>query len=149
MLKDDLDYHILKLLQENARLSFAQIGREVGLSPSAVGERVQRLEDTEVITGYAAQVNPKKMGWSLAAIIMMSVSRIHFQSFTESLDDYPEMVSCTRVTGKDCLIMKFYLKDSEHLEETINKLALHGEPTTLLILNELKKNVSIAPASPL
>ncbi|MCK8520020.1 Lrp/AsnC family transcriptional regulator [Aquimarina sp. D1M17] len=149
MLKDDLDYHILKLLQENARLSFAQIGREVGLSPSAVGERVQRLEDTEVITGYAAQVNPKKMGWSLAAIIMMSVNRIHFQSFTESLDDYPEMVSCTRVTGKDCLIMKFYLKDSQHLEETINKLALHGEPTTLLILNELKKNVSIAPASPL
>ncbi len=139
MLKDELDQRILNLLQANARLSFAQIGREVGLSPSAVAERVQRLEETQVITGYAAQVDPMKLGWSLAAIIMMSVNRINYQTFKESLSEYPEMVSCTRVTGKDCLIMKFYLRDSKHLEETINRLAMYGEPTTLLILNELKK----------
>ncbi len=140
MLKDNLDWKILELLQENARLSFAQIAREVGLSPSAVGERVQRLEDTEVITGYTTKVNAVKLGWSLSAFIMMSVNRINFQPFTDALDQFPEMLSCTRVTGKDCLIMKFLLKDSKHLEEVINRLAQHGEPTTLLILNELKEH---------
>ena len=139
MLKDKLDWKILEILQQNARLSFAQIGREVGLSPSAVAERIQRLEETQVITGYTTQVDPSKLGWSLSAIIMMSVNRINFQTFTETLSEYPELISCTRVTGKDCLIMKFYLRDSKHLEETINKLTLYGEPTTLLILNELKK----------
>jgi len=140
MLKDDLDWKILELLQENARLSFAQIARSIGLSPSAVAERVQRMEDTGVITGYNTQVDPSKLGWSLAAMIMMSVNRINFQSFTDSMGQYPEMATCTRVTGKDCLIMKFYLKDSKHLEEVINRLTQHGEPTTLLILNELKES---------
>ncbi|MEW7290810.1 Lrp/AsnC family transcriptional regulator [Aquimarina sp. 2304DJ70-9] len=143
MLKDDLDWKILELLQENARLSFAQIGRVVKLSPSAVAERVQRMEDTEVITGYSTQVNPLKLGWSLSAFIMMSVNRINFQSFTDTLSEYPEMVECTRVTGKDCLIMKFHVKDSKHLEDVINRLAMHGDPTTLLILNEVKKNGKI------
>lgn len=149
MVKDDLDWKILELLQENARLPFAHIGRVVGLSPSAVAERVQRLEDTEVITGYTTQVNPAKLGWSLSAFIMMSVNRINFQSFTDALDAdaYPEMVECTRVTGKDCLIMKFYVKDSKHLEEVINRLAQHGDPTTLLILNELMKNGAIGRCS--
>ncbi|MBQ4819268.1 Lrp/AsnC family transcriptional regulator [Aquimarina sp. MMG016] len=140
MLRDNLDRKILELLQKNARLSFAQIGREVALSPSAVAERVQRLEDAEVITGYITQVNPSKLGWLLSAIIMMSVNRINFQPFIDTLGDYPEMESCTRITGKDCLIMKFHLRDSAHLEEVINKLTLHGDPTTLLILNELKKD---------
>ncbi len=140
MVKDELDWKILELLQENARLSFAQIAREVGLSPSAVAERVQRMEDTELIMGYTANVDPTKLGWSLSAFIMMSVNRINFQPFTDSLDQYPEMVSCTRVTGKDCLIMKFHLKDSKHLEEVINRLAQHGDPTTLLILNELMQH---------
>ncbi len=143
MLKDDLDWKILELLQDNSRLSFAQIGREIGLSPSAIGERVQRMEDTEVITGYTTRIDPTKLGWSLSAFIMMSVTSINFQPFKDKLDEFSEMVTCTRVTGKDCLIMKFYLKDSKHLEEVINRLAQYGEPTTLLILNELKENGKI------
>ncbi|WP_271767983.1 Lrp/AsnC family transcriptional regulator [Aquimarina algiphila] len=141
MVKDDLDWKILELLQENARMPFAQIGRVVGLSPSAIAERVQRMEETEVITGYTAQVAPDKLGWSLSVIIMMSVNRINFESFTNDLShEYPEMVECTRVTGKDCLIMKFHVKNSNHLEEVVNRLSRHGDPTTLLILNELLKN---------
>jgi len=143
MVKDDLDWKILELLQKNARLTFAEIGRTVGLSPSAVAERVQRLEDTEVITGYTTQIKPSKLGWSLSAFIMMGVTMVNFKSFIETLDLYPEMEECTRVTGKDCLLMKFHLKDSAHLEEVINRLAKHGEPTTLLILNEVKKNGTI------
>ncbi|WP_109434946.1 Lrp/AsnC family transcriptional regulator [Aquimarina sp. AU119] len=141
MVKDDLDWKILELLQENARMSFAQIGRVVGLSPSAIAERVQRMEDTEVITGYTTQIDPQKLGWSLSVIIMMSVNRVNFESFTNDLSNkYPEMVECTRVTGKDCLIMKFHVKNSNHLEEVVNRLSRHGDPTTLLILNELLKN---------
>ncbi len=143
MVKDSLDGKILELLQKNARLTFAQIGRTVGLSPSAVGERVQRLEDTEVIVGYTTQVSPSKLGWSLSAFIMMGVTMINFSSFLDTLDQYPEMEECTRVTGKDCLLMKFHLIDSAHLEEVIDRLAKHGEPTTLLILNEVKKNGTI------
>ncbi|WP_103068113.1 Lrp/AsnC family transcriptional regulator [Aquimarina sediminis] len=143
MVKDDLDWKILEVLQENARLPFAQIGRAVGLSPSAVAERIQRMEDTGVIMGYKTLVSPLKMGWSLSAYIMMSVSRVNFQPFIDSLKSYPEMVECSRVTGKDCLIMKFHVKDSQHLEKVINRLTQFGDPTTLLILNELLKNGNI------
>jgi len=132
-----IDYAKRRFRLENSRIITRKCSSFVC---SNCAERVQRMEDTGVITGYNAQVDPSKLGWSLAAMIMMSVNRINFQSFTDSMDQYPEMATCTRVTGKDCLIMKFYLKDSKHLEEVINRLTQHGEPTTLLILNELKES---------
>ncbi len=98
----------------------------------------------KIYSTSTTQIDPYKLGWSLSVIIMMSVNRINFESFTNNLyNEYPEMVERTRVTGKDCLIMKFHIKNGNHLEEVVNRLLRHGDPTTLLILNELLKNGSI------
>jgi Lrp/AsnC family transcriptional regulator, leucine-responsive regulatory protein len=140
MLKDEIDWKILELLQKNSRLSFAQIGREIGLSASAVADRIERLEDVGVIKGYSVLIDPKKIGLSISAFISISLSNTNYKPFVNSLSNFPEMVQCSRVTGKDCLIMKFHLKDSSHLEKLIDKLAVHGNPSTLIVLSEIIEN---------
>ncbi|GAA0711800.1 Lrp/AsnC family transcriptional regulator [Aquimarina litoralis] len=140
MVKDELDRKILCYLKENSRASYAQIGREIGLSASAVGERIQRLEETEVIKGYKTLIDPKKMGLSVSAYILMSLESKNFHSFVEIMKDYPEIEHCSRVTGENCLIMKINVKDSGHLQKFIDRLAKHGNPSTQVILSDLITN---------
>lgn len=136
-MKDEIDWEIIKLLQENSRLSFAQIGREVGLSPSAVAERIQRLEEQGVIQQYTIVIDPKKVGFSLSAYILLGLNGYNFNAFMEALKSFPEIIHCSRVTGQDCLVMKVNLKDSNHLEQMINKLSKYGNPTTLVVLSDI------------
>lgn len=143
MIKDDLDWKIIELLQLNSRLSYAFIGRKIGLSASAVAERVQRLEDTDVIKGYSVVINPKKVGLPLSAYISISLNSNNFSTFLNSLCEFPEVVQCSRVTGNDCLIMKCNLMDSAHLETVIDRLAKFGNPTTLVVLSDIIINGKI------
>lgn len=143
MIKDDLDWKIIELLQSNSRLSYAFIGREIGLSASAVAERVQRLEDTDVIKGYSVVINPKKVGLPLSAYISISINSSNFSTFLNSLSEFPEVTQCSRVTGNDCLIMKCNLMDSSHLEKVIDRLAKYGNPTTLVVLSDIIINGKI------
>jgi len=69
MVKNEIDWKIIRILQKNSRLSYAQIGREIKLSPSAVGERVQRLEDEKIIKKHTSIIDFNKVGYSLAAYI--------------------------------------------------------------------------------
>lgn len=138
MIKDDFDWKIIELLQQNARLSYAQIGREVGLSPSAIAERVQRLEDEEIITKYTSVINHKKIGYSLFAYITLSFKEFKdYNRFLEVVKTFPEIVECSRITGQDCLIMKVALIDNTHLENVVNRLAIHGSPSTSVVLSDI------------
>ncbi|MCX2679887.1 Lrp/AsnC family transcriptional regulator [Galbibacter sp. EGI 63066] len=140
---DKLDWKILDLLQENARYPIAEIGRKIGLSASAVAERIQKMEENEIIETYSIRINKKNIGLPLSAYISLSVSYINFNPFVKALENFPELEHCSRVTGKDCLIMRFNLRDSEHLEEVINRLAKFGDPSTLVILSDIIKNKPI------
>lgn len=134
---DKLDLAIVDILQKNSRLSYAQIGREIGLSPSAVTERIQKLEDEEVILKYTSVMNPKKLGLTLSAYISLGFKDDGFKVFLNSIANFPEIVDCSRITGKDCLIMKVVLKDNEHLEELIDRLIPYGVPSTSIILSNV------------
>ena len=136
-MKDELDWQIIRLLQENSRLSYAQIGREIGLSPSAVAERVQRLEELGIIQQYTTLIDFKKVGYSLSAYILLGLNGHNYKAFMEALKAFPEIIHCSRVTGQDCLVMKVYLKDSTHLEQIIDKLSKYGNPSTLVVLSDL------------
>ncbi len=140
---DKLDWKILDLLQENARYPIAALGREIGLSASAVAERIQKLEENEIIENYTIRINKKNIGLPLSAYISISLRNIYFKSFIKELENFPELEHCSRVTGKDCLIMRFNLRDSEHLEDVIDHLAKFGDPSTLVILSDLIKNKPI------
>ena len=143
MIKDELDWKILEILQDNARLTYAEIGRRVGLSPSATAERVQRMEDEGIIKKYSAELDYKKAGYSLSAYINISFKDDDFKLFLKSIDDFPEIINCSRVTGKDCLVMKSVLKDSAHLENLVDRLIKFGAPSTSVVLSDVVLNGNI------
>lgn len=130
---DQLNRDLLAELQEDARLSMAELGRRVGLSPPAVAERLQRLEEDGVISGYRALVNPRALGLSLTAVVRIRPNTRQLPKVAELARDTPEVVECHRITGEDCYFMRMHLRDVEHLEEVIDQFALYGQTTTSIV----------------
>jgi Lrp/AsnC family transcriptional regulator, leucine-responsive regulatory protein len=133
LLIDDTNRRLLAELQENARLSLAELGRRVGLSPPAVAERVQRLEQQGVIVGYRAEINPRALGLSLSAVIRIRPAPGQLANAAKLAQDTAEVVDCRRVTGDDCYVMTAHVRDVEHLEEVIDKFVALGQTTTSIV----------------
>jgi Lrp/AsnC family transcriptional regulator, leucine-responsive regulatory protein len=133
VLLDATNRRILAELQGDARLSLAELGRRVGLSSPAVADRVQRLERDGVITGYRAEVNPRKVGFELAVVIRIRPAPRQIPKVAELTPTIPEIVECQRITGDDCFIMKAHVRSVEHLEEIIDQLNVYGQTTTSLV----------------
>lgn len=129
-LLDDTNLRLLAELQRDARLSLAELGRRVGLSSPAVADRLRRLEQDEVITGYHAALNPRALGYGLTAVVRVRPAPGQLQRVAEAARDAGEVVECRRVTGEDCYVMTAHVRDVEHLEEVIDRFAAHGETTT-------------------
>jgi Lrp/AsnC family transcriptional regulator, leucine-responsive regulatory protein len=135
-LLDETGWHILEALQENARLSFSELGQRVGLSSPAVAERVRRMEDAGIITGYRAAVNTTKIGYPITAIIRVSNSPgERCTRLSASTQEIPEVLECYRVTGSDSLVMKVMASSVEHLESLIDRISEHGQLTTSIVLS--------------
>lgn len=135
-LLDETGWHILEALQENARLSYSELGQRVGLSSPAVAERVRRMEDAGIITGYRAEVNTAKIGYPIIAIIRIStLPGERCTRFNAEAQEIPEVLECYRVTGSDSLIMKVMASSIEHLESLIDRLSEHGQLTTSIVLS--------------
>jgi Lrp/AsnC family transcriptional regulator, leucine-responsive regulatory protein len=133
LLIDDTNRRLLAELQEDARLSLAELGRRVGLSPPAVAERVQRLEQQGVILGYRAEIDPRALGLSLSAIIRIRPAPGQLANVAKLAQETPEVVDCRRVTGDDCYVMTAHLRDVEHLEEVIDQFVALGQTTTSIV----------------
>ncbi|MFB9991953.1 Lrp/AsnC family transcriptional regulator [Deinococcus oregonensis] len=134
-LLDEVGCAILLALQQNARIPFSELGRQVGLSAPAVAERVRRLEDTGIIQAYRAQVDPAALGFGLQAYIRLSIRYGRCEMFTADIGKMPSILSAERVTGEDCYVLRVAVRDVAHLEATINSLNSYGEPVTSLILS--------------
>lgn len=132
-LLDDTNRRILAELQENARVSLAELGRRVGLSSPAVGERLQRLERQGVITGYRPEVDPRKLGYSLGVVIRVRPAPGQIQNVADLARATPEVVECHRITGEDCYFMKAHVRDVGHLEEVIDHFVALGQTTTSIV----------------
>src|SRR5215472_8883841 len=98
-LLDETGWHILEALQENARLSFSELGQRVGLSSPAVAERVRRMEDAGIITGYRAEVNIAKIGYPITAIMRLNPQGEKCTRLNSLVRELPEVLECYRVTG--------------------------------------------------
>ncbi len=132
---DKLSVNIIKVLQNNARSTYAEIGRKVGLSAPAVAERIQKLEDSGIIDGYSLKLNKSKLGLNVEAIIYLDVLFMNFKRLIENLSDIPEVQECLKVTGKHSVILKVAVKDNSELENVIDKVSLYGQPQTSIILS--------------
>lgn len=145
-LLDATGWALLRALQENARISYADLGRRVGLTPPAVADRIRRLEAAGIITGFHAAVNPARLGLELTAIIRFRSSSELYERVYRVIDGCPEIVECHRVTGDDCMVMKAVVRSVEHLEEVIAKLAPYGSSNTVLVLSSPVEYRAIGPA---
>jgi len=136
---DTIDLKIIESLKVNSRTSFVEIGKHIGLSPSSVRERIQKLEDTNVILGYNVQLNNKKLGFGLEVFIMYKLFSGKLKIFCDDLNQFPEIYEVYRITGTHNIFMKVVLIDQLHLQQFIDRLLVYGEPTTHLILSDLKE----------
>src|SRR5262245_20734584 len=102
---DDVAWRILAALQADARLSFSELGRRVGLSPPAAAERVRRLEEAGIITGYRAEVDAEKLGFAVSAIVRVSAPEHHFARLQARGSALVEVREAHHVTGPDSLVM--------------------------------------------
>ena len=132
---DVIDLKVLNRLQMNSRASFVEIGKKIGLSPSSVRERVQKLEDNNVIKAYNIQLDYTKLGYGLEVMILLKMFSGKLKDFNKQVQDFPEIKELYRITGPHNIFMKVILKDQTHLQQFIDRLLLFGEPTTHLILS--------------
>jgi Lrp/AsnC family leucine-responsive transcriptional regulator len=130
---DDTNRRLLAELQENARLSLAELGRRVGLSSPAVAERLQRLERDGVIRGYRAEIDPRALGLALGAIVRIRPAPGQLENVAELARGTPEVVECNRITGEDCYLIRAHVRDVEHLEEVIDRFVALGQTTTSIM----------------
>jgi len=130
---DRIDQQILSELQVDARVSMAELGRRVGLSAPAVSERLVRLERGGVITGYHAAVNPKAIGYPIAAVVRVRPAAQQLRKIPDLARDTPEVVACHRITGEDCFLLELHLRDMDDLEEILDRFVLFGQTTTSIV----------------
>lgn len=131
---DKMDGRILQLLQRNARMSNTEIGKRVGLSQPAVTARIQRLEEAGVIEGYAAQINPRRAGMEITALIRLKTTHAKIDACLAAFTSMRAVVEVDRITGDDCFIVRATVAAMEELEATIDKLASLGSVTTSIVL---------------
>lgn len=134
---DELSLKILAELQRDARLSFAELGRRVGLSTPATAERVRRLEESGVIRGYEARIDAKALGKEVTAFVRMRLSGAETlaRRLTKLASEWDEVLECHRCTGDESFILKVRVESVAQLEKLIDRLTPYGMTSTALVLS--------------
>jgi Lrp/AsnC family leucine-responsive transcriptional regulator len=132
---DSIDYKIVSALAADARISYAELGRRVGLSPSAVAERIRQLENDKAILGYRALLDQKAFGYSVIAFIRLTCDNTHYRPFLKFLPSLDAVQECHHITGGDAFLIKIILSSIDQLEPLIERLLPYGMPTTSMVLS--------------
>jgi Lrp/AsnC family leucine-responsive transcriptional regulator len=130
---DATDWRILEALQSQGRASFAELARAVSMSPSAVTERVRRLEEAGVIAGYTAVVDQERLGLPILAFARLRYPHGNYKPFHDLIEATPEVLEAHHVTGDDCFVLKVAARSMRHLEEITGKIAGLGSVTTSVV----------------
>ena len=143
---DSTDWALLEALQQDARVSFAQMGRQLALSPPAIAERVRRLEDRGLITGYHAAVDPAQLGKHLQVFVQAHVGPKDYAKFKTLVSTLEDVLECYHMTGGEAFLLRAGVASVEDLEELIRKLSGFGETKTSLVLSTtVGRRVFLAP----
>jgi Lrp/AsnC family leucine-responsive transcriptional regulator len=130
---DSTNRRLLRELEQDARLSIAELGRRLNLSAPAVAERMQRLERAGVIRGYRAELDPKALGFPIAVVVRVRPASRQLQKIPEIARETPEVVECHRITGEDCFFLQVHLRSMDDLEEILDRFTPFGQTTTSII----------------
>lgn len=119
---DKLDSKVIVMLSKQGRMSWADLAQHLGLSAPAAADRVRKLEESGLITGYSAITNPSALGLSLAAFISVTFGKSkHRKQFLKAVQKIPEIVECHQVTGEEDFLLKVLTRDTVHLEQLIHE----------------------------
>ncbi len=134
---DAVAWKILEALQKNARISFAELGRKVGLSTPAAAERVRRLEEAGVITGYHAALNVAKLGLPIRVLVRLTIhgGDLQVSRTISAVRELPEISRCHRITGAESFVIEADVVSIRHLEVLIDKLSTLGATSTSTVLS--------------
>jgi Lrp/AsnC family transcriptional regulator, leucine-responsive regulatory protein len=130
---DPVDHRIVAELSADGRMSFAELGRRTNLSSPAVADRVKRLEQASVITGYRAEIDPRALGYRLTAIVRVKPAVRQLTKIAELAREIPQVEECLRITGEDCFYIKLHLGSIEELPTVLDQFLLYGETTTSIV----------------
>ena len=132
---DHIDIEILKMLQENARISLKDIAEKVFLSSPAVSARIDSLEESGYITGFHAQVNPEKIGYHVKAFINLEVNPVDKPEFYPYIEACKNVVECNCVTGDYSMLMEVLFPNTDELDQFIGELQRFGRTKTLIVFS--------------
>ncbi|MFQ3614071.1 MAG: Lrp/AsnC family transcriptional regulator [Cyanobacteriota bacterium] len=134
-LLDRTGWQIVELLQQNARLSFAEIGRRVGLSLPAVAERVHRLEEAGILTAYRALVDPAQVGLPLTVFIRLTTAPEHYSRLIDWMRNHPHVLEAHHLTGGESFLIKAVVASIPDLEQLIGQFSNYGTTSTSVVLS--------------
>jgi Lrp/AsnC family leucine-responsive transcriptional regulator len=132
-LRDDVNRRLLEELQREPRISAAELGRRVNLSPPAVAERLGRLERAGVIAGYRVELEPAALGFPVAAFIRVRPAPGQLPRIVELVRELTEVTACHRITGEDCFLLEVHVPSIDDLEGVLDRLLVHGQTTTSIV----------------
>jgi Lrp/AsnC family transcriptional regulator, leucine-responsive regulatory protein len=133
-LLDSTDVAIIEALQHNGRLGISELGRKIGLSQPATSERLKRLEERAVISGYTARINPPALGLNMMAVIRLRTTHEFIRPCLKQFADMPQVIEVLRLTGEDCFLLKVIVPTPSELETIVDSIAKYGAVTTSLVL---------------
>ena len=142
---DSRDWQLLKLLQTNARATFAELGRSVKLTPPAVAERVRRMEDQGVIEGYTARVNLAAVGRGMRVFLRVQVLTKEYPKFLRTVQAIRAVEECHHITGGESFLLKAAVRDVAELEQLIEKLSVFGQTVTSIVLSTSLSHRMVEP----
>ena len=130
---DRIDIAIIRALYADARISRAALARRVGLSAPSVADRVSRLEDAGVITGYGARLDPSRLGYGLTILIRARPLPGEMKNMIEAIRNTPQIVTCDRVSGDDCFVARAHVRDVAEMEAVIDRIVPFGATNSSLV----------------
>ncbi|MDQ0427177.1 Lrp/AsnC family leucine-responsive transcriptional regulator [Planomicrobium stackebrandtii] len=140
---NDIDFQILRLLSENSRIQWKDLGEQIHMTGQAVGHRIKKLEDNGVIKAYSLIVDEMKLGFSYTAFVIIYMKTANHGKFIEFLDVRQEVMEAHRVSGEGCYHVKIKVTSQEQLNLLLNAILDYGNYTLYLSIKEVKQRISL------
>lgn len=146
---DAVDIGLLNALGRDARTKVADLARFAHMSAPSIGERIRRLEEAGIITGYTVEIDAEALGFSLSALIRIRPMAGQLQRVAGLIQETPEIVECHRTTGDDCYVATAHVRDVLHLERVIDRFTAHAQTNTSIIQSSpVKRRLPALPTQP-
>lgn len=133
---DDVDRHILTLLQQDGRMPVKTLAEQIGLSAPGTSERLRRLEDRGVIRGFTVDAEPRALGYPMQAIVRIRPLPGKLHAVQKLIESTPEFGECDKVTGDDCFIGRLYLRSIEHLDHLLDRITELAETNSSIVKSQ-------------